>query len=95
MKISNGLTSAQRATLESELRREYEKLENVLQRVTAGGEGAARLRDSARHEQIAEALRRLDDGSYGMCAGCGQPIAFGRLLVMPEATRCVSCAAHG
>lgn len=41
----------------------------------------------ARHEVLGDALRRLEDGSYGVCASCGTSIPFGRLLVMPETTR--------
>ena len=41
---------------------------------------------------IEAALRRVDDGSYGCCESCGQPIASGRLAARPTATRCVACA---
>jgi DnaK suppressor protein len=41
---------------------------------------------------IEAALRRVDDGSYGCCESCGQPIAPGRLAARPTATRCVACA---
>jgi RNA polymerase-binding protein DksA len=41
---------------------------------------------------IEAALRRVDDGSYGRCESCGQPIASGRLAARPTATRCVACA---
>jgi DnaK suppressor protein len=41
---------------------------------------------------IDEALRRLDEGGYGQCERCGQPIAPERLAARPTATRCVSCA---
>lgn len=38
-----------------------------------------------------EARDRLDEGSYGFCAGCGQPIPIDRLDAMPEARTCVRC----
>jgi DnaK suppressor protein len=38
------------------------------------------------------ALRRLDEGSYGICERCGRPIAAGRLVARPTAAMCVSCA---
>jgi DnaK suppressor protein len=38
-----------------------------------------------------EALDHIDEGTYGMCAGCGQPIAFARLEAMPEARLCARC----
>ena len=46
-----------------------------------------------RLEAITAALRRFDTGTYGDCARCGNPISFGRLSVMPEATHCIVCGA--
>lgn len=51
-------------------------------------------RTQARYESIVAALERLDAGTYGTCAACANPIPFGRLLVMPEATHCVRCGLH-
>mgnify|MGYP000041117199 CR=1 FL=1 len=42
-------------------------------------------------EEIDAALARLDDGSYGQCARCGQPIGDERLDAVPYATLCISC----
>jgi DnaK suppressor protein len=41
---------------------------------------------------IDAALQRLEDGTYGRCRACGQPIPAGRLEAMPQASRCVPCA---
>ena len=41
--------------------------------------------------EVLEALRRIQDGSYGKCADCGKPIPEGRLEARPEAARCVAC----
>ena len=46
-----------------------------------------------RHQMLDDALRRLEEGTYGICLSCHSPIPYGRLLVMPEATYCVSCGA--
>lgn len=43
--------------------------------------------------QIRSALARMDDGTYGTCVDCGQPISDTRLSVRPEAARCVECQA--
>ncbi|MFF5212478.1 TraR/DksA family transcriptional regulator [Streptosporangium sp. NPDC000396] len=43
---------------------------------------------------VVEALRRLDEGLYGLCADCGKPVPEGRLEARPEATRCVQCQAR-
>jgi RNA polymerase-binding transcription factor DksA len=51
-----------------------------------------------RHETQAElaatraALARITDGSFGRCAGCGQPIAPARLEARPTALLCIACA---
>jgi DnaK suppressor protein len=42
--------------------------------------------------QIDASVRRLQDGSYGQCAGCGQPIGAARLAARPTTTTCVGCA---
>jgi DnaK suppressor protein len=42
--------------------------------------------------RVAEALARIEEGSYGTCASCGQPIDPRRLAVKPESTLCIACA---
>jgi len=41
--------------------------------------------------QIDEALRRLEDGTYGTCEDCSRQINPERLKAMPFARRCVEC----
>ncbi|MBF0536924.1 MAG: TraR/DksA family transcriptional regulator [Nitrospirae bacterium] len=41
--------------------------------------------------KIDEALRKIKDGSYGVCEDCGVLISEARLKVMPYATMCVEC----
>jgi RNA polymerase-binding protein DksA len=38
---------------------------------------------------VDRALKRIDEGTYGMCEACGRPIAKARLEVRPEARFCV------
>jgi DnaK suppressor protein len=40
---------------------------------------------------IDEALARVADGSYGICAGCGVEIDPARLRAQPLVTRCIRC----
>ncbi|MFP7834391.1 TraR/DksA family transcriptional regulator [Marisediminicola sp. LYQ134] len=40
-------------------------------------------------EAIADALERMDAGTYGLCAVCGEPIPLARLEVRPFARTCV------
>jgi len=56
---------------------------------------AAALLHAAR-EQVAAidvALRRLEQGRYGRCDRCGQPIGAERLSARPAALTCIRCAA--
>src|SRR5215471_15292448 len=41
--------------------------------------------------QINEALRRLEEGTYGNCFECGEEIAGPRLRALPFAVRCKDC----
>jgi len=41
--------------------------------------------------RIDEALQRLADGAYGVCASCEEPIAEARLQALPFATLCRAC----
>lgn len=40
-------------------------------------------------QQVKDALKRIDDGTYGRCIDCGEPIPEKRLEVIPWAARCV------
>ncbi|HEX5594947.1 MAG TPA: TraR/DksA C4-type zinc finger protein [Micromonosporaceae bacterium] len=44
-----------------------------------------------RRMQYEHALTRLDEGTYGLCEGCGAPIPLERLEIFPSATSCVKC----
>jgi RNA polymerase-binding transcription factor DksA len=50
--------------------------------------GHARGRLSA----LAAAKDRIRTGAYGTCVQCGRAISFGRLMALPTAVTCVSCA---
>lgn len=52
-----------------------------------------RIRDRERKlmNKIEEALGRIDDGSYGICDGCGEDIAVKRLEARPVAKFCIDC----
>jgi len=58
-----------------------------------------RLTQVAAHEQllvqaeeVARALAKLDEGTYGVCDSCGGAIPEGRLEIHPWAVLCVTCA---
>ena len=52
-------------------------------------------REQARYAALRAALARMDEGTYGICTGCGDEIEAGRLFVMPEAEHCPGCAGPG
>jgi DnaK suppressor protein len=60
-------------------------------RVQAGIDAAQAQRDIDELAQTEAALHRLDSGSYGDCADCGETIPFERLLVQAAALRCARC----
>jgi DnaK suppressor protein len=53
---------------------------------------ASGLRREAMLRNIEAALRRIDDGTYGLCRDCDKPINPKRLEFDPTALRCIDCA---
>ncbi|BDC34808.1 molecular chaperone DnaK suppressor DksA [Candidatus Dependentiae bacterium Noda2021] len=51
------------------------------------------LQDSRIEEfhRIVNAIKMIDEGTYGICADCNNPISEKRLKLYPNATRCLSC----
>lgn len=44
-----------------------------------------------RLKAIDNALKRIEEGTYGYCEECGEPIEGGRLMAKPFATLCLKC----
>ena len=42
-------------------------------------------------QAIEDALKRIQEGVYGLCLSCGVPIPQERLHAAPQALRCVAC----
>lgn len=51
-----------------------------------GNEARAEIR------KISAALKRMDEGDYGLCTSCGSAIAGKRLEAYPYAEWCIDCA---
>ncbi len=51
------------------------------------------LKDRERRSivELIDALKRIDEGVYGTCVECGNPISEKRLKVAPAATLCIEC----
>jgi len=101
MKSVNARLQHELGEAQAELRR----LERKLQReVDYGvGEGDPRIYEremnlvlrrgaEAKVSSIEEALHRLGEGKYGLCARCGREIKPERLAILPDTDRCTQCA---
>ncbi|MBC8264019.1 MAG: TraR/DksA C4-type zinc finger protein [Anaerolineales bacterium] len=53
---------------------------------------ALRLSLEAKARSIRAALRKTQEGGYGVCEMCAQEINAERLAVLPHATLCIKCA---
>ena len=75
------------------------ELEDFQQQLLAEREQLTHLRDvGAAHQQIEgmvekinEALEKINEGTFGVCEACGDPIQPERLEALPYATRCIEC----
>ena len=54
-------------------------------------EFALDARETAELAAVDAALKRIEDGVYGLCADCGVVIPALRLHAAPEAARCIDC----
>jgi DnaK suppressor protein len=50
-----------------------------------------RGRDRTFLKKIDKALKKLDDGEFGICEDCEEPISVKRLKARPETTLCINC----
>ncbi len=56
-------------------------------------ESALHLRDRDRKliAKIRQALKRIDQGTFGLCTTCGEPISAARLRARPVTDLCIDC----
>jgi RNA polymerase-binding transcription factor DksA len=52
---------------------------------------AVRAIVGGQRDEVLAALKRLDEGTYGVCVDCGTPLSEERVDARPEAARCVNC----
>jgi DnaK suppressor protein len=99
--------ASRRQTLRAEVQRELQNSDDprvagfknelaatedwVLADILADLDIAMVTRDIAELSAVEAALGRLEDGSYGVCSGCGEPIGWPRLNAQPTAERCIAC----
>jgi DnaK suppressor protein len=55
------------------------------------------LEENSEHvlRSIDGALQRIEEGTFGICESCGQPISEERLEAIPYATQCIDCRRKG
>lgn len=77
-----------------DLQRQHEELLADPGVIQEDRDASAQLLASARSAlSVAQAaVAKLEEGTYGRCEVCGDPIPADRLEAVPEATRCVSCS---
>lgn len=88
---------ARRARVDAHLRPVAEPVladaeDQFLQRQSDDVIQALALRLAVEIDEVAGALRRLDDGVYGRCERCARAIGQARLVALPAASRCADCA---
>lgn len=59
--------------------------------VESGLDLAEAQRDIEEWRGLRDALRRIEEGRYGVCVDCGSEVPFERLRLQPVALRCVDC----
>lgn len=101
-RTASPLDADQLATLRAVLRESMAKYQRDVERpdASAGDDDVGRDRALAHIAadaiaDIADALARIDEGTYGICEACGCPIPFERLEVIPHARFCVGCPRRG
>ncbi len=55
-----------------------------------------RIKDRERKliNKVQEALRKITDGTYGICESCGESIGVKRLMARPVTNLCINCKAE-
>jgi DnaK suppressor protein len=53
---------------------------------------ALKQRAESKAQSLEAALRKAEEGDYGFCEVCGQPIDPARLAILPHTKRCITCA---
>ena len=87
--------SAQEATKTVEL--DQTRVGRVSRMDAMQSQAMAKESERRRHlalQRIENALRRIEDGEYGSCAACEEPIATSRLEADPGVVLCLDCASR-
>src|ERR1700756_1979349 len=69
----------------------YDEIDQATTDVEQSMRMRLRNRESLYIKKVEEALRRIEEGTFGECDECGEDIELRRLEARPTATLCVSC----
>ena len=83
-----------REVLPAEVAQVKDAEEQSMEDFVLGMDFAVMEMESETLRQIDEAIQRLDDGTYGICGDCDEPISEARLKALPFATVCRDCQAQ-
>lgn len=93
--LSQGIRRIEEATLEGSERDKGGDLTSFAEAGTDTNERDTALRvaagESSWLREVNEALRRIEEGTYGTCEGCEKEIPRKRLEVFPSARYCIEC----
>ncbi len=87
-KMARDTTREQRKTEEDDLMDDIDLASSELDQSMT-----YKLRDRERNllRKIEKALGKIEDGDYGICENCGEPISLKRLEARPVAELCITC----
>ena len=95
MKQRDDLLSEAEQTISTKLGADKESFPDPTDQAVAELDNNFALRLRGREQKllkkIDEAIARIDDGSYGVCETCGNPIGIKRLEARPVTTLCIEC----
>jgi len=94
-RLSNGIRNIEESALHESVRETTGDLYSYAETGTDNFERETALNiatnESERLRDVEDALKRIDDGNYGICEGCECQIPKKRLEVFPAARYCIEC----
>jgi DnaK suppressor protein len=70
---------------------EPDPLDRATQEISRTSVYRIRSRESRLINKIKDRLEAIEDGTYGICADCDEPISLERLKVRPVTSHCIAC----
>ena len=83
-----------KAELASEPNQEIESLDRIVTHSNQALKLRFRSRESRLIKKVRGALDRIENGTYGECEDCEEPISLKRLDARPVTTKCIECKEH-